>query len=330
MITSSNFKPAWWLPGSHLQTLWPTLRRKNINIPLVRERLELPDGDFIDLDWIDKDNKQKPLVIVLHGLEGSIDSAYAKGIMHALQQSGYRVVFMHFRSCSGEPSRLPRLYHSGETSDLAFVIKTLIQRDKKAPYAAVGFSLGGSVLLKWLGETKTDNPLSCAVAISVPFLLEKVADRMDSGFSKVYQWHLLRKLRHKVVNMSRDVALPINVKDIQQVNNFWSFDHMVTAPLHGFSSVKDYYARASVRKYLKDINIRTLIIHAINDPFMTPDAIPHDDELSPNIILDILKSGGHVGFVSGLVPGRGKYWLEQRIPEFIQNTSAKTNCHYSA
>ena len=142
---------------------------------------------------------------------------------------------------------------------------------------------------------------------------------MNSGFSKVYQWHLLKKLRHKISSMSHNVPLPINIDDIQQAVDFFTFDNIVTAPLHGFSNADDYYARASVRGCLKHVYVRTLIIHAMDDPFMTPDAIPADDELSHHIVLDVLKSGGHVGFVSGKIPGRGQYWLEQRIPEFISN-----------
>ena len=247
MIISSKFKPAWWLPGSHLQTLWPALMRRKIKITLSRERLELPDGDFLDLDWVTP-RSQGLLVIILHGLEGSIDSAYAKGMLRALHQSGCHAVFMHFRGCSGEHNRLPRAYHSGDTGDLAYVVKVLRQREPLTPISAIGYSLGGNVLLKWLGETGENNPLSCAVAVSVPFLLNKLSDKINSGFSSIYQWHLLRQLRKKLTQKFTKITSPIDSSLIKNTKNFWDFDDKVTAPLHGFNDVHDYYARSSARQ----------------------------------------------------------------------------------
>src|SRR5580704_6495536 len=168
-MSGNEFKPAWWLPNSHLQTLWPAIFRSNIKkVALERERLELPDGDFIDLDWLDR-QKTGPLILILHGFEGSIESHYAKGMLCSINQQGWRGVFMHFRGCSGEPNRLPRGYHSGETNDLHYVIQILQQREPDIDLAAIGYSLGGNVLLKWLGETGLENPLKAAIAISVPF-----------------------------------------------------------------------------------------------------------------------------------------------------------------
>jgi predicted alpha/beta-fold hydrolase len=187
------FKPAWWLPGPHLQTLWPTICRRPIkNIVLKRERFELPDGDFVDLDWVG--NTKGPIVLILHGLEGSIHSPYAKGMLQALQQRGWRGVFMHFRGCSGEFNRLPRGYHSGDTHDVSAVITSIRNREPSVPLAAIGFSLGGNVLLKWLGELAEQNPLKAAVAVSVPFELHKTAKRVQEGFSHVYELHFMRSL----------------------------------------------------------------------------------------------------------------------------------------
>jgi len=318
MIINSKFKPAWWLPGPHLQTLWGAIVPRRAT-PLVRERLELPDGDFLDLDWVKKNkDTNRATVIVLHGLEGSAQSIYAKGILSALANQGYRAALMNFRGCSGEPNRLPKAYHSGETQDLEFVINAVKKRDNKMPVAAVGYSLGGNVLLKWLGETGKANPLQCAVAVSVPFLLNKSADRMQSGFSTLYQWYLLKKLQKKMIEKYQ--VKPQGLKEImlKKMANFWEFDEVVTAPLHGFKSAKDYYARSSSRQFLKSIKVPTLIIHAKNDPFLYQNSIPTTNELAKSVKLELTEAGGHVGFISGRTPGVGNHWLEQRIPEFIQ------------
>lgn len=312
MITKSKFKSAWWLPGPHLQTLWPTLMRRKIPLDLTRERIELPDGDFIDLDWVSFEKKDAPLVIVLHGLEGSIHSQYARGILRTLQKAGNRAVLMHFRGCSGEHNRLPRAYHSGETKDIATIVNILKNRTPDVPIYAIGYSLGGNVLLKWLGETQNENPLDKAVAISVPFELNKLADKMNTGFSKIYQRHLLNLLIQKFKDKHK-------LDRIHEVKSFWDFDNHFTAPLHGFKDAMDYYLQSSSRQYLKNIQKPTLIIHAENDPFMTLDVIPQNSDLSQYITLEISNSGGHVGFVSGIVPGLGKYWLEERISNFLKS-----------
>lgn len=322
MIINSQFKAAWWLPGPHLQTLWPALMRRPIHIPIRRERLELPDGDFVDLDWAISDNTG-PLVLILHGLEGSIESPYAKGLMQALLAHGYPVVFMHFRGCSGEHNRLARAYHSGDTGDLAYVVEHLQQTHGQRPIHAVGYSLGGNVLLKWLGETGTANPLQSAVAVSVPFSLEQSANKMNTGFSKVYQWHLLKQLRNKIIDKTKDIPSPITYQQLKPIKNFWDFDNTFTAPIHGFPDAECYYQHASSRQYLQAIQKPTLIIHAKDDPFMTHEAIPELGELSQTVTLELATRGGHVGFVSGNQPGRSQYWLEQRIPQFLNSC---TNC----
>ena len=230
---SEPFKPAWWCRGPHMQTLWPYLFRRTPRVELRRERLELPDGDFLDLDWTG--NSHGPIVIVLHGLEGSSDSKYARGLLKAVHDHGWRGVVMHFRGCSGEPNRLPRSYHSGETTDLAYVVNFLRQREPKAPLFIVGFSLGGNVLLKWLGETATETSLSrgprldpigetganalikAAVAVSVPFLLGESAKRLDQGFSRVYQWGLMHSMRNAVAEKRRRMKLPLKIRDLSKL-----------------------------------------------------------------------------------------------------------------
>jgi predicted alpha/beta-fold hydrolase len=318
MIVKSGFKPAWWLRGAHAQTIWPGIMRRNHDIDLAWERLELPDNDFIDLVWTAKTDG--PVVIVLHGLEGSINSHYAKGILSAFHRRGWRAVLMHFRGCSGTHNRLARGYHSGETGDLEYLINLLHRRFPQTRIAATGYSLGGNVLLKYLGEHRQNSGLTAAVAVSVPFVLSKAADRLMQGTSRIYQTYLLRRIQQRVINKFTDRQdAPFAINKIPEWNNFHLFDHYVTAPLHGFKSSEEYYRLSSSRQYLESIITPTLIIHAQNDPFLTLDAIPNEPELSDNVTLELTEDGGHAGFISGGMPWRPNYWLEERIPEFLSN-----------
>ena len=315
-IISSSFKPAWWLPGPHAQTLFPVLARRRLALSTQAERLELPDGDFLDLNWALDAPTQAPLVVLLHGLEGSLRSHYAAGLLQSLNHAGLRAVLMHFRGCSGEPNRLPRSYHSGETADLDYVLRLLRKRAANTPLAAVGFSLGGNVLLKWLGEAGARSGLEAAVAVSVPFSLAIAADRLDRGISRLYQAYLLQKLRRSLRTKLARMELPIQVTSLPQLDSFRRFDDAVTAPLHGFAGVDDYYTRSSSKAFLSRIVCPTLILQALDDPFMTPAVLPDVAELSPAVCLELSRTGGHVGFVSGRL-GRPEYWLERRIPAFL-------------
>ena len=311
-----QFKPAWWLRNSHLQTIWPVICRRRHQLSLENERVELPDGDFVDLNWMGKHEKG-PLVFILHGFEGSIESHYAKNMMYALQNAGWRSVFMHFRGCSGEPNRLARSYHSGDTKDAEFVVNLLRDREPETPISAIGYSLGGNVLLKWLGETGKSNPLCAAVAISVPFDLTKAAERIQHGFSRLYQWYFLKCLRERLTHKFQFVPTPIDPFNMA-INDIRKFDDRYTAPIHGFSGVEEYYSVSSSRQYLRGIQKPTLILHAKDDPFMSEDVIPSSQELSSSIKLEVTETGGHVGFVAGKFPWRPQYWLEQRIPLFLR------------
>lgn len=299
-----------------MQTLWPTLLRRGPYVHLETERLELPDGDFVDLHWTVGDGRA--IVIVLHGLEGCSQSPYTRGLLQALQQQGLRAVVMHFRGCSGTPNRLPRSYHSGDTADLAYLVHTLSAREPCTPLAAVGYSLGGNVLLKWLGETGLEAPLSAAVAVSVPFSLAEAAQRVNSGFSRLYQWKLLRSMRRRIAAKLKQMPLPIKTSSLSQLRSFRQFDDCVTAPLHGFHNADHYYAVASSRQYLRAIAVDTLILHACDDPFMTAAAVPMHSELSARVELELYPRGGHVGFIAGHWPWRPHYWLEQRIPAYLE------------
>jgi uncharacterized protein len=309
------FQPAWWCRGPDAQTLWARLVRRAPKLQFWRERLELPDGDFLDLDW--SEHGSGPIVMVLHGLEGSSNSPYARGIMHAVERRGWRGVVMHFRGCSGEPNRLARSYHSGDTGDLAHVISTFQRREPRVLLAIVGFSLGGNVLLKWLGKTGREAPVHAAVAVSVPYVLHSAADRLNRGFSRVYQRQLMRSLRHTVAEKRKRITLPIEIQDLSTLKSFRDFDEYVTAPLHGFDSADHYYTVSSSRQYLREIAVPTLLLHARDDPFMTEKAIPRKNELSDSVTLEVSPQGGHVGFVTGTWPWSARYWLDERIPEFL-------------
>lgn len=316
-MNHSDFKAAWWLQNPHLQTLWSTLCRRPIkNLRIIRERFELPDGDFIDLDWVGKG--KGPIVIILHGLEGSIDSAYAKGMLNAIQCQGWRGVFMHFRCCSGEPNRLSRMYHSGETGDIETVVNALSQREPETPMAAIGFSLGANVLLKWLGETSRKNRLKAAVAISAPFDLSKSVNRVNQGFSRIYQWYLLKSLHKKIQFKFKTQTAPIPIPPLSELRTLRDFDEHVTAPLHGFSNAEAYYTASSSRQYLSSIAVPTLLLQSKDDPFMTEDLLPTSKELSSQVEFELMEKGGHVGFISGPLPWRAQYWLDKRVPQYLK------------
>ncbi len=321
MIINSSFKPAWWLTNHHVQTIYSTIASRP-SAPIDRnERIELPDGDFIDLAWATNGlSHDTPLVVLLHGLGGSVHSAYVAGLLRAFNHAGYRGVLMHFRGASDEPNRLPRAYHSGETGDLTYVLEYLHRREPGTKKAAVGVSLGGNVLLKWLGEMGSQTLIQAAVAVSVPFQLEMVAERINQGFSRIYQARLLRNLR-AVFLKKIDIVntqLPLSERDLRSLKTIRAFDERITAPLHGFKTGLSYYQEASSRQYLGGIATPTLIIHALDDPFMIPQAIPEVKELSKHITMELSRHGGHVGFISGDSLGRVQYWLEERIPEFLR------------
>jgi len=321
LIIQSSFTPAWWLRNRHAQTIWPNLFRRHPALPLIRERLELPDGDFIDLDWTAKNHN--PIVLLLHGLEGNAESHYIKGLLNHLVQINFQAVTMHFRGCSGEVNRLPRAYHSGDTEDLAFVVKQLTTRFPDRPIYGIGFSLGGNVLLKWLGETIQANPLRAAVAVSVPFDLANAAQQLNQGSSRLYQAYLVRKLQRSLRLRLNNVTLPVDSTKALSCKTIREYDDCVTAPLHGFVSADDYYRKSSSRQFLSTIEIPSLIIHAQDDPFMTADAIPTAAELADKVTLELSARGGHVGFIEGYFPFKARYWLEQRISQFlIEQTTA--------
>lgn len=314
-----DFRPAWWLPGPHAQTLGARLLRSRAGeAELRRERVELPDGDFLDLDFTDGESGS-PLVVVLHGLEGSARSTYALEMYRALRARDIQAVGLNFRSCSGELNRAPRLYHSGETGDLAFIIGLLAKRFPGRPIGAVGFSLGGNVLLKYLGEMglPPPRPIRAAAAISVPFDLSAGARHLERGFSRAYRRYLVRKLQRKTRAKAALLRDRISMLDALAARTFEEFDDAATARLHGFRDAQDYYTQSSSGRYLVAIRAPTLLIHSADDPFLPAAAVPHAAVLSnPVIAAEFTEHGGHVGFVSG-PPWAPVFWAEQRAAEFL-------------
>jgi len=326
VIIKSTFKPAWWLKNQHLQTIYPALFRNITPHPDIwRERLVTPDHDFIDIDFCGKG--EQPLVIMFHGLTGSSGSGYIKGLQIALLKQGFRSAVLNFRGCSGQSNDLARCYHSGDTEDIQFVFQHIRQREPDAALAVVGFSLGGNALLKWLGEQSDNVKLFAASAVSVPFVLSECATKLDSGFSMVYRKNLIDELkdymRIKQTHLEKkgkqeEVSKIKQCGDMSKIKSFWQYDDQVVAKLHGFSGVNDYYQKSSSRQFLKSITVPTLLIQASDDPFMSDEVMPQELDLSAHITLEITESGGHVGFVSGRNPLKPEYWLDQRIPEFLE------------
>lgn len=314
-----DFIPPWWLRNRHVQTVWPYLMRPDVtHLNLTRERLELPDGDFIDLEWMNA-NQTGPIIIILHGFEGNLSSHYVKSLLDKLDKAHFRAVFMYFRGCSGEPNRLPRTYHSGETSDLNYLVNVLRYREPKTPLGAIGYSLGGNVLLKWLGETGIENPIRTAIAISPPLDLQKSSVSINSGILRFYERYLVRSAVTRLQNRLKTLAPLVDLSKLHSAMSIRDFDHHVTVPLHGFANVDDYYLKSSSRYYLKNIKVPTLLICAADDPFLTPDSFPSADEISTAVCLELTRYGGHVGFVTGKYPWRVEYWLDTRIPEFLSH-----------
>jgi len=305
----------WWLRNPHLQTLWSYLFRPRPALTLKPERLELPDGDFVDLCWTT--NTSGAIVAVFHGLEGSIDSPYASAIMAAIHKRGWRGVFMHFRGCSGVPNRLERGYHSGDTGDIAFLLHTLKNRYPSVPLGIIGYSLGGNAMLKYLGTMGSDAPVTVAVAVSVPYLLHHSADRLSQGFSRLYQTHLIHSLKDKIRRKFEGNNTRLPIQTLDTLKTFYQFDDLITAPMHGFAGVDDYYQQSSSRQYLPGIRVPALLIHALDDPFMRAETLPNRNELPDNVRLEVSGHGGHVGFVTGRYPWNPVYWLEHRIITYL-------------
>jgi len=302
-------------------TLWGKLFRRPIPLSLRSELLPTPDGDSLSLAWTEDGDEAAPMVLVLHGLEGSVRSHYVTPILAEATRRGWTGLLLHFRTCDGRMNTARRTYHSGETSDLDLVVRSVLDGHPGRPLAIVGVSLGANVLLKWLGEQEDeiDRRLVGAVAVSAPFDLGRSSLRVNQGFSRLYQWHFVRKLRRKALEKLETYPDVARREDIERARTFWDFDDRFTAPLHGFADAADYYDRSSSLPWLQRIRLRTLLLSARDDPFH-PSAVLDDVAAAvrdnPRVELEFPERGGHVGFVEGQ-PWRPEYYLEQRVMDFL-------------
>lgn len=293
--------------------------------PYRRERWDTPDGDFVDLDWIDPADGhalQVPTVILFHGLEGSSTSPYARELMWAVHERGWRGVVLNYRGCSGEPNRLPRFYHSADSAEIDWVLRRLAGAHV-APVLAVGVSLGGNLLLKWLGEqgAAATGVLCAAAAVCPPHDLHGVALNLDRGVNRIYTRNFLNTLLPRALAKGQRFPGLIDVARLANVRNLLDYDNAVTAPVHGFRDALDYYAQATAKPLLNAVCVPTLLLNAVNDPFVPKALLPEAHEVSASVHLDIQRFGGHVGFVGGRppghlrwLPGRLLHWFDEYLP----------------
>lgn len=312
--SNSDFVPSWWCRDPHFQTLWPYLSNLGPGPEFRRERLELDDGDFLDIDWSEP-TPAAPIVVILHGLGGSSQSHYVRRLVTCNLQAGFRSAVLHHRGCSGEPNRLVRGYHAGDAGDIYKVLRWLRQREPDTVLFAAGYSLGANMLLHHLHQN--DPIVLAASSVSAPLELAAAADRMERGVSRIYQRHLVAGMKALLHQKSKRVQLPIDPGQLARVRTFRELDTLVTAPLHGFLNAEDYYSRCSVRNLLADIRTPTLLIHAADDPLTMPASIPQPGDISSAVEFKLSRHGGHCGFVSGAQPFRPCYWAEPQITRFF-------------
>jgi predicted alpha/beta-fold hydrolase len=321
-IIKSSFRVPTWAKNRHIQTIWPRFIQKRLPLKYSMERLTLPDDDFVDVAWGPKPAEPSGIIVMFHGLEGSIRSHYANDMMANLSVNGWQVVMMHYRGCSGVPNLKPRGYHSGETGDPSFFLDWLNQKFPQIPKVAVGFSLGGNMLLKLLGENPAQKWLNAAIAISSPLKLSECAKSINHGFSRVYQKYLLNSikttLRKKMSFIDYRKLIQLTGDDVDSITSFAQFDEKVTAPLHGFEDANDYYEKCSAYHFLSAIHCPTLVLHSIDDPFMNHLVVPKEEELARNVTLELSERGGHVGFMQGSVFSP-KVWLHERVKRYVSD-----------
>lgn len=335
---SYDFTPAWWLPGPHLQTLWPPLTRRRPSPPYQRELCETPDGDELVLDHLaPSDSWRAPprgRVFLMHGLEGSSQSVHIGGMALRLARRGWAVTAYNFRSCALEfspdgrlvqrPNRRPRLYHSGDTADIAWLVRRHLATTPGVPMAAAGISMGANALLKWLGEDQVSENMRAAVTVSAPFDLMAGALHLECAAGRWYTGTYLGPLRSKLallVERFPEVRERLDLERAHSVTDFRHYDDAVTAPLHGFSGVADYYERCNSLALLPRIRTPTLCLNALDDPFQPPDALERARRAASGMVqVKLSRSGGHVGFVSGSWPWSSLAWAEEAVARFIDES----------
>jgi len=309
------YEPARWLPGPNLMTIFGPILRAGPRVPLRRERWELADGDFVDVDRL-SGPRDAPLLLALHGLEGSSSSHYLRGLLAQAQARGWRALALNFRSCSGDMNRLVRSYHSGETGDLGEMVRRA--RAEADRIVLAGCSLGGNVLVKWLGEQDTSVPpeIRAAVALSVPFDLALSARTLDGpGFWRwVYRTRFLRTLKRKSLQKLKTFPGAADEGRVRRSRTLYEFDDALTARVHGFAGANDYYTQSSSGPFVERICVPLLLLSAADDPFIPADCIPK--VTNPAVTLEVSSQGGHLGFVEG-PPWAPRFYAERRAAEFL-------------
>jgi uncharacterized protein len=318
LVQNSTYKPPVWLRGGHLQTIYPVLFRRTPHVTRQTERLELDDGDFIDLEWSGKGSER--LAILSHGLEANTRAGYIQGMAAALIDAGWDVLAWNFRGCGNEPNRLLRMYHSGATEDLRAVVSHALESHPATSIDLLGFSLGGNLTLKYLGEAPDELPsrIRHAVVFSVPCDLACSSRQLALSSNKIYMERFLRAMRSKIREKNRRFPNQLDLTDLRGIRNFEMFDDRFTAPIHGFASAADYWAKNSSRQFIPHIQRQTLLINALNDPFLGLACHPFEEAAASKCFhFESPKEGGHVGFVPDK---RVKfYWSENRTLQFLQN-----------
>ncbi len=320
-MSGTGYRRAAWLPGPHLGTVYASVARPWPRPPFRRERWDLPDGDFLDVDRLAGARAGAPVLVISHGLEGNSRASYVRGLAAAASRRGLAVVAWNFRGCSGEPNRLLRQYHSGETGDLAWVVDRLASEDPARPILVAGFSLGGNQLVKWMGERGDDlpAPVRAAVAVSVPFDLEACAVALDGpGFWPfVYRERFLRRLRRKALRKAAEHPGSLDPDAVRRSRTFSEYDGLVTARLHGFASAQDYWRRCSAARFVGSVRRDLLLLSADDDPLVPARSIPVAEARgNPAVRLEVTPGGGHVAFVSG-TPLAPAFWAEERAVAFL-------------
>ena len=309
--------PPRWLFNAHFETIYPALFRRVNLIAYSRERIETSDGDFLDLDWL-KQNARK-LVIIQHGLEGNTTRAYIKGMARIFYENGFDVLTWNYRGCSEEMNRLLRFYHSGATEDLDAVVTHAIQAKQYESIYLIGFSLGGNLTLKYLGEKEPNPIIKKAIVFSVPLHLESSCKKISHWSNAIYARRFIKSLNNKVLAKSRIVS-GLDIKHIKKIKTLMDFDDAYTAPLHGFKNATDYYEKNSSVNFLDSIVTPTLIVNTTNDPFLSKECFPTDIlKYHPFVKMEVYDRGGHVGFTQR--NPNGIYWSEQRALDWITSVT---------
>lgn len=316
-----RYRPAWWLPGAHAQTIWGRFARAYPRLPISSECLATPDGDTLETHILPA-APGAPRVLLLHGLEGSVRSHYVGGVFAQARERGWGAVLLVHRGCGSAPNTARRFYHSGETTDAQLAFEHFRARWPANPWFVIGISLGGNVLLKWLGELGQDLDVRIrgAAAISVPFDLEAGARHISKGFARVYDRAFLRTLRRKA--LAKLVRYPdlFDRAKLERARSVYDFDDAVTAPVHGFADAPDYYAKSSSLRFLSRIEVPTLLLSASDDPFLPASVLDRVRDVAapnPNLLLEFRAHGGHVGFIAGARPWTPFYYAEWRAFQFF-------------